>query len=149
MILAGVRLLSFMVGGLMPFERTGEVGLLDGGLSGLECESLEFDSGFLTHLDEFLDESGLDGGVGTDFDGDVFEAGADGAVELGFLAEPRADLVERELFVADEEEWVVAEPFALLVLCEAEVQYEGVFALNGRGRASVSRGRPTRSSASS
>ncbi len=58
------------------------VRLLDSGLSGLEREALEFDSGFLAHLDEFLDEPCFDGGVGADFDGHVFEAGADGTVEL-------------------------------------------------------------------
>ena len=68
-------------------------GLGDSSLSGFECEALKFDAVFLAHLDEFLDVSGFYGGIGADFDGDFFEVGADGAVELRFLAESGADLV--------------------------------------------------------
>ncbi len=72
-------------------------------MSGFQSKSLKLDGVFLTHLNQFLNHTCRNIGVGTNFYGDILQIGSDRLVKLRFLLETGANLIEGGFFIAEEQ----------------------------------------------
>jgi hypothetical protein len=118
-------------------------------LSGFQSKSLKLNRIFLADLDQFLNHSGRDIGVGTNFYGDILQIGSDRLVKLRFLLETGANLIQRGFFIAEEQiRRRIGNSSSSGIDVIPEIEHERILA-DGDGRmASWSLGSVIRSSAS-